>query len=287
MWLLWQIIPKTEYYIWIWQFWENTDTELYYSISLMMVQYFIPLGVLLFTYSRITFVVWGIQHDSKGHGEINLNRSSKADKRSQKVGKSTFWNVFIPNSWVLSFHEWMNNLTFLTASFPFQAVILTLAVVIGFTLAWLPYNVNYIIRRHNPSLTNEYISIACHWLAMSHSFYNPMIYAYQSNTFRNAFTDVYRQILCCVKSQASIGMSARCRDQSSFSTRMSTVRWKSYRKISITPEPINLHLQSVKIKEKKDLGVIKEEIWYAMQVAMMRFMFCLFALLKLRLYNIL
>lgn len=190
-----------------------------------MIQYFIPLGVLSYTYSRISFVVWGIQHDRPSVGQVNLNRNTRTDTRSRKVRlyfKSNNKDLYV-----------ILNLYF------FQAVLLTLAVVVGFLLAWGPLNID-IILRHDRKLTNEYISIACHWLAMSHCFYNPLIYAWINNSFKVAFKDVYMKVVCCVKT--GNGAISRCNNgtKSSFSTNMSTRKWKSYRKISITPEPYAL-----------------------------------------------
>ncbi|GLV41076.1 RYamide receptor [Carabus blaptoides fortunei] len=75
-----------------------------------------------------------------------------------------------------------------------------LAVVIVFTLCWLPFNTLVVVAYSDvvsdmPAL--PYIWLVLHWLAMSHSCYNPIIYCYMNARFRAGFLQVLASFPCC------------------------------------------------------------------------------------------
>lgn len=53
----------------------------YYTIALLVLQFVIPLLVLIFTYTRIAFVVWG----KKPPGEAENSRDQRMAKSKRKV----------------------------------------------------------------------------------------------------------------------------------------------------------------------------------------------------------
>lgn len=63
------------------EMWENQDERYQYSMALMILQYFFPLTVLLFTYSRIGVVVWG----NKPPGEAEDVRDQRLAASKRKV----------------------------------------------------------------------------------------------------------------------------------------------------------------------------------------------------------
>jgi hypothetical protein len=69
-----------------------------------------------------------------------------------------------------------------------------LMVVIGYTLAWLPLNLFqlYMVRpsEESPLPHIETVFFSVHWLAMAHTAYNPLIYAWMNIRFRSAFLQV-------------------------------------------------------------------------------------------------
>ncbi len=79
--------------------------------------------------------------------------------------------------------------------FIFQTVRMSLMVVLGYTLAWLPYNVVALLAKYHRSLGESdhfpYIFVACHWLAMSHSVYNPIIYFWLNDSFRTTVLELF------------------------------------------------------------------------------------------------
>uniref|UniRef100_A0A1A9VZB9 G-protein coupled receptors family 1 profile domain-containing protein n=1 Tax=Glossina brevipalpis TaxID=37001 RepID=A0A1A9VZB9_9MUSC len=81
-------------------------------------------------------------------------------------------------------------------------------VVIVFTMCWLPFNILILLlndeefRLWGPL---PYIWFAFHWLAMSHSCYNPIIYCYMNARFRGGFLQIIHQVpglrrCCCFRS---------------------------------------------------------------------------------------
>ena len=63
-----------------------------------------------------------------------------------------------------------------------------LAVVIFYALCWLPLHVVTLVGEQNPTIYNEQympvLWVFFHWLAMSNSCYNPIIYLWMSPKFR-------------------------------------------------------------------------------------------------------
>ncbi|GFU25088.1 RYamide receptor [Nephila pilipes] len=61
--------------------WETSEQRYYYSMALMILQYFFPLIVLLYTYTRIGIVVWG----NKPPGEAEDVRDQRLAASKRKV----------------------------------------------------------------------------------------------------------------------------------------------------------------------------------------------------------
>ncbi|CAH1406968.1 unnamed protein product [Nezara viridula] len=73
-------------------------------------------------------------------------------------------------------------------------------VVLVFTMCWLPFNILVLIWEAKPELSNwsflPYMYFALHWLAMSHSCYNPLIYCWLNARFRSAFCVALNRLSC-------------------------------------------------------------------------------------------
>ncbi|ODN06090.1 Neuropeptide Y receptor, partial [Orchesella cincta] len=138
--------------------WSNMGAEefkLPYGLTLMILQYFFPLTVLIFTYSRIAVAVWG----KKSLGEAEDSRDQRLAKTKRKT------------------------------------VAMSLAVVAGYTSAWLPLNL-WVLVGHRINWYPQYVFFACHSLAMAHTTYNPVIYAWMNVRFRTAFLSVLSRLPC-------------------------------------------------------------------------------------------
>ncbi|XP_054725182.1 RYamide receptor-like isoform X3 [Anastrepha obliqua] len=70
-------------------------------------------------------------------------------------------------------------------------------VVIVFTMCWLPFNVLVLLLNDDDFKMWDplpYFWFAFHWLAMSHSCYNPIIYCYMNARFRGGFLQIIYRV---------------------------------------------------------------------------------------------
>ncbi|XP_064099025.1 RYamide receptor-like [Macrobrachium nipponense] len=136
----------------------NPSSGAAYSVALMVLQYFLPLAVLVFTYSRIAAVVWGKTH--LGETPARANRVARSKKKTIKM---------------------------------------MVTVVLVYTLCWLPFNTLMVIRGildidNWPHML--YVWAFFHWLAMSHTCYNPLILFWMNTKFRLGFYCVAHKLPC-------------------------------------------------------------------------------------------
>ncbi|KAG7190863.1 hypothetical protein KM043_006926 [Ampulex compressa] len=73
-----------------------------------------------------------------------------------------------------------------------------MTVVIVFTICWLPFNVLILIMDNDERLGNwsglPFVWTALHWLSMSHSCYNPVIYCWMNARFRAGFIAAFARV---------------------------------------------------------------------------------------------
>ncbi|XP_033211510.1 RYamide receptor isoform X2 [Belonocnema kinseyi] len=133
------------------EIWPSTQQKYYYSIALLVLQYLVPLLVLMFTYTRIAIMVWG----KRPPGEAENTRDQRMVRSKRKMVK------------------------------------MMVTVVIVFTTCWLPFNVLILVMESNQDLSGRpgfpFLFVALHWLAMSHACYNPVIYCWMNPRFRTGF----------------------------------------------------------------------------------------------------
>ncbi|XP_035919321.1 RYamide receptor isoform X2 [Anopheles stephensi] len=145
--------------------WPSPEQDDYYTIALLTTQFIVPLVVLIFTYTRIAIVVWG----KRPPGEAENSRDQRMAKSKRKMIK------------------------------------MMVTVVIVFTICWLPFNFLMVMKLPSSWDLLPYFWFAFHWLAMSHSCYNPIIYCYMNARFRSGFILVLhgvpglQQICCCIR----------------------------------------------------------------------------------------
>ncbi|XP_075158101.1 RYamide receptor-like [Haematobia irritans] len=80
-------------------------------------------------------------------------------------------------------------------------------VVIVFTMCWLPFNIlSLLLNDEEVRMWGAlpYAWFAVHWLAMSHSCYNPIIYCYMNARFRGGFLQIIYRVpglrrCCCLR----------------------------------------------------------------------------------------
>ncbi|RZF41430.1 hypothetical protein LSTR_LSTR000144 [Laodelphax striatellus] len=131
--------------------WESKEYQGFYTFLLLIMQYVVPFTVLVFTYTRIAVVVWGkrIPGEAENSRDVRMARSKK------------------------------------------KMIKMMVTVVVVFTVCWLPLNIFLLLWEQNPELSSwelmPHLFFACHWLAMSHTCYNPIIYCWMNSRFRLGF----------------------------------------------------------------------------------------------------
>ena len=95
---------------------------------------------------------------------------------------------------VLSIHK------SLRAYFSLQMVKMMITVVIIYAICWLPLHTVTLVGDQHPEIYNSsymnLVWISCHWLAMSNSCYNPVIYCWMNSKYRSGFKYALRWCPC-------------------------------------------------------------------------------------------
>ncbi|KAM7363038.1 RYamide receptor isoform 2-T6 [Cochliomyia hominivorax] len=148
--------------------WVSKEQNYYYTWALLTLQFLVPLSVLIFTYTRIALAVWG----KRPPGEAENLRDQRMARSKRKMIK------------------------------------MMVTVVIVFTMCWLPFNILILLLNNDDVLLAwgplPYFWFAFHWLAMSHSCYNPIIYCYMNARFRGGFLQIIYRVpglrrCCCLR----------------------------------------------------------------------------------------
>ncbi|XP_075972005.1 RYamide receptor-like [Anticarsia gemmatalis] len=143
--------------------WSSPEQSGQYTIALLVLQFALPLSALVCTYARIAYVVWG----GRPPGEAQHERDKQILNSKRKMVK------------------------------------MMVTVVAVFTICWLPLNVFIVAWTVNGDDVEwsswqgwPYVWFASHWLAMSHSCYNPIIYCYMNARYRRGFKQILGSISC-------------------------------------------------------------------------------------------
>ncbi|XP_060066614.1 RYamide receptor-like [Ylistrum balloti] len=138
----------------------NPEDKRLYGTMIMLLQYFIPLLILMFTYGRISTVMW----IDRTPGEAMTTRDQRMTESKRKIIK------------------------------------MMITVVIIYAICWLPLHALNIAGDVDPSIYDikgmNYIWMTSHWLAMSNCMYNPFIYCWMNAKFRNGFLKVLNCFTC-------------------------------------------------------------------------------------------
>ncbi|RUS91012.1 hypothetical protein EGW08_001229, partial [Elysia chlorotica] len=120
--------------------------------------YFVPLAVITVTNCHIGYIVW--IKKTPGEAEADRDRRMAASKR--------------------------------------RLVKMIIIVVVIYAVCWLPLHVITVVGDHNPDIYSlphmNVVWLCAHWLAMSHSCYNPIVYFSLNTTFRR---NLKRMMLIC------------------------------------------------------------------------------------------
>ncbi|XP_013139024.1 PREDICTED: neuropeptide Y receptor-like isoform X2 [Papilio polytes] len=150
--------------------WSNPDQSHHYTCALMVLQFLVPLMALVCTYARIAHVVWG----GRPPGEALSERDTRMQHSKRKMVK------------------------------------MMVTVVAVFITCWLPLNIFIVLwtvhekdEKWATWAGMPYVWFASHWLAMSHSCYNPIIYCYMNARYKRGYKQALSCLLCCKKGPAS------------------------------------------------------------------------------------
>ncbi|XP_013402807.1 RYamide receptor [Lingula anatina] len=140
--------------------WYKRSMEFHYTLCIMILQYFLPLFVLTFTYLCIGIVTWV----KKPPGEAEDGRDQRMAASKRKMIK------------------------------------MMITVVSLYAICWLPLHAITLASDLHPDIFYyEHYSkiwIASHWLAMSNSCVNPIVYCWMNTKFKNGYKYALRMCLC-------------------------------------------------------------------------------------------
>lgn len=156
----------------------KAEFEMTLTLTTTIIQYFIPLTIIGFSYGRIVRKLWRRTH---------LGAVTHSQQRSQNRAKR-------------------------------KSIKLLITVVVIFALCWMPLNLYHILTDFHPDATvfryDSTVFFVFHWIAISSTCYNPFVYCWMNESFRkevNSCVDV------CFKSCYSSSSRRRNRHGGSFS----------------------------------------------------------------------
>lgn len=133
----------------------HSHDEFIYNVLLMVLNYFLPIGAMCFTYTRVGVELWG----SRSIGEINAKQLESIRSKRRVVKMMIVVVIIFAVCW-LPYHVY--------------------------------FLVTY---HHPEMLEAAYIQqvyLGIYFLAMSNSMYNPIIYCWMNSRFRRGFKRVFR-----------------------------------------------------------------------------------------------
>ncbi|XP_052773567.1 G-protein coupled receptor 83-like [Mya arenaria] len=128
--------------------------EKYLTITTFLLQFIIPLTVIGFTYGRIARKLWVRTHV----GAVTQNQQVSQQKAKRKSIK------------------------------------MLMVVVVVFALCWMPLNLYQVLADFNPDHFSSTSFFICHWIAISSTCYNPFVYCWLNEAFRE---EVKSRFKCC------------------------------------------------------------------------------------------
>ncbi|XP_041364641.1 RYamide receptor-like [Gigantopelta aegis] len=173
------------------EIWPLDSARKIYSTAILILQYIMPLAIMIVAYGQIIVVIWM----NKTPGEAVSSRDQRMNESKKKITK------------------------------------MMLMVVIIYAVCWLPIHVINITGDVDPSIYDgEHMNIVwmiSHWLAMSNCMYNPIVYCWMNSKFRQGFIQAFSCLLCRFKKLNQADETMRMNRQSTYLTSAST---HSYRR---------------------------------------------------------
>ncbi|CAK9300624.1 unnamed protein product [Gordionus sp. m RMFG-2023] len=135
---------------------EVTETVSFgYDLFMMIMTYFVPVMILAFVYIKIGMKLWWSELIGEDYEKQLLNIKSK-----RKVVK------------------------------------MMVMVTSIFAICYLPYQTYFLLQKLHANITTnaatQHIFLVLYWFAMSNSMYNPIVYCWLNNKFRQGFKRAFR-----------------------------------------------------------------------------------------------
>ncbi|CAN0437407.1 unnamed protein product [Lampetra planeri] len=174
--------------------WPSRGYQQSYTVALLLGTYLLPLLVLTLAYSSVAVRLWG----RRTPGNVDHNRELHQERSKRKVIK------------MLSI------------------------IVLMFAVCWLPLNVFQALLEFGPSLLPHHpgsataLYFCSHFLAMSHSVWNPLVYGFYNDSFRADLRQLCSRLCSgvpcldcpCERSDAADGDKSKAKKQKSSSMSM-------------------------------------------------------------------
>ncbi|XP_052771150.1 G-protein coupled receptor 83-like [Mya arenaria] len=128
--------------------------EKYLTITTFLLQFIIPLTVIGISYGRIVKKLWVRTHV----GAVTQNQHVSQQKAKRKSIK------------------------------------MLIVVVIMFAICWTPLNLYQVLADFNPDHFSSTSFFICHWIAISSTCYNPFVYCWLNEAFRE---EIKSRFKCC------------------------------------------------------------------------------------------
>ncbi|KAL4239567.1 hypothetical protein ACF0H5_000379 [Mactra antiquata] len=145
------------------------DLEMVYTVLVMILTYIVPVCILSVTYSIVGYLLW------KRHLPGNADEFRDRAQLKNKV----------------------------------KIVKMLVTIVVLFVLCWLPLHTFFLVLNFTEQLDHDSLTLpyfVCHWIAMSNSFVNPIVYGTLNESFRD---DLKQLIFRCVPSRSRTGTTRR------------------------------------------------------------------------------
>ena len=147
--------------------WPKPTARQFFTVTSLILQYIVPCSIIIFCYTKVSFVLKTRARTRMGMGSHNRDRDELEIRRKRRTNK------------------------------------MLIAMVSIFVCCWLPLNVVHLTMEYQSTIAEmKYfllIFLFAHVIAMSSTVYNPFLYAWMNENFKKEF----KQVVPCLFAQGS------------------------------------------------------------------------------------
>ncbi|XP_055350478.1 RYamide receptor-like [Paramacrobiotus metropolitanus] len=157
--------------------WPSEEYRKMYTVTVALLTYVIPLSLLIYTYIRVGSILWLRTPPGESVSFCSISSMSRTEERRTKSKQ--------------------------------RVVKMLVVIVLVFAICWFPLHLFFVMidffpelikswrDRHELSFT--YTFLAIHFLAMSSSYVNPLIYSFMNQNFRSDVRQLWHRSISAVK----------------------------------------------------------------------------------------